>query len=256
MSTKKETKITKSENKTVKSEKTSGKKIKTNKDEIKSIDNKARKTTKKSQTKITDKTESKVNKKENKLQQVDIKETEKTKNKKQKTNETKKENELQQVDIKEIKKTIKQELKDKKTITDEVQKKLNGEVFKNIIIAIVVVVFLNFIILGFINIESQIFIVDLKVFAISILAIAIGIFEHAYKKDSGKIAIYGIETLVLAFCMLAFIYIDIMYNSKFVIITILLTYVIAIYYTAKSIIIYQKMKKQYFIDSMKKIIKK
>ena len=96
----------------------------------------------------------------------------------------------------------------------------------------------------------------LKVFAVSILAVAIGVFEYAYKKNSGKIAIYGIESLVLAFCMLAFIYIDIMYNSKFVIIAILLTYVIAIYYTTKSIIIYQKIKKQYFIDSMKKIIKK
>ena len=84
----------------------------------------------------------------------------------------------------------------------------------------------------------------------------IGTFEYAYKKDSGKIAIYGIEMLVLALCMLAAIYIDIMLNSKFVIIAILTTYAIAIYYTVKSIIVYTKMKRQYFIDSMKKIIKK
>ena len=100
------------------------------------------------------------------------------------------------------------------------------------------------------------FIVDLKVFAVSLLAVAIGTFEYAYKKDSGKIAIYGIEMLVLALCMLAAIYIDIMLNSKFVIIAILTTYAIAIYYTVKSIIVYTKMKRQYFIDSMKKIIKK
>ena len=48
------------------------------------------------------------------------------------------------------------------------------------------------------NIESSIFIVDLKVFAVSLLAVAIGIFEFAYKKDSGKAAIYGIEILFLA----------------------------------------------------------
>ena len=126
-----------------------------------------------------------------------------------------------------------------------------------IIIAIAIVLFLNCIILGFMNIESSIFIVDLKVFAVSLLAVAIGIFEFAYKKDSGKAAIYGIEILFLALCMLAFIYIDIMLNSKFVIIAVLLTYAIAIYYTAKSIIVYKKMKKQYLIDSIKKeIVKK
>lgn len=55
--------------------------------------------------------------------------------------------------------------------------------------------------------------------------------------------------------MLAFIYLDIMCHSNFVIITVLITYTIAIYYTVKSIIIYQKMKKQYYINSMKEIIK-
>lgn len=116
------------------------------------------------------------------------------------------------------------------------------------------VVFLNFIILGFINIENSVFLVDLKVFAVSILAIAIGVL-NMHIKDSGKIAIYGIETLILAFAMLAFIYLDIMCHSNFVIITVLITYTIAIYYTVKSIIIYQKMKKQYYINSMKEIIK-
>ncbi len=167
------------------------------------------------------------------------------------------EKEVKTVDMQEMQKVLKQEIKSKKTVTEEQQKKMNGEVFKNIIIAIAIVLFLNCIILGFMNIESSIFIVDLKVFAVSLLAVAIGIFEFAYKKDSGKAAIYGIEILFLALCMLAFIYIDIMLNSKFVIIAVLLTYAIAIYYTAKSIIVYKKMKKQYLIDSIKKeIVKK
>ena len=151
---------------------------------------------------------------------------------------------IEKIDIKKIQETLKKEITAKKVIPKEEQDKMNVEVFKNIAIAIVMVVFLNFIILGFINIENSVFLVDLKVFAVSILAIAIGVFEYAYKKDSGKIAIYGIETLILAFAMLAFIYLDIMCHSNFVIITVLITYTIAIYYTVKSIIIYQKMKKQ------------
>ena len=163
---------------------------------------------------------------------------------------------IEKIDIKKIQETLKKEITAKKVIPKEEQDKMNVEVFKNIAIAIVMVVFLNFIILGFINIENSVFLVDLKVFAVSILAIAIGVFEYAYKKDSGKIAIYGIETLILAFAMLAFIYLDIMCHSNFVIITVVITYTIAIYYTVKSIIIYQKMKKQYYINSMKEIIKK
>ena len=163
---------------------------------------------------------------------------------------------IEKIDIKKIQETLKKEITAKKVIPKEEQDKMNVEVFKNIAIAIVMVVFLNFIILWFINIENSVFLVDLKVFAVSILAIAIGVFEYAYKKDSGKIAIYGIETLILAFAMLAFIYLDIMCHSNFVIITVLITYTIAIYYTVKSIIIYQKMKKQYYINSMKEIIKK
>ena len=163
---------------------------------------------------------------------------------------------IEKIDIKKIQETLKKEITAKKVIPKEEQDKMNVEVFKNIAIAIAMVVFLNFIILGFINIENSVFLVDLKVFAVSILAIAIGVFEYAYKKDSGKIAIYRIETLILAFAMLAFIYLDIMCHSNFVIITVLITYTIAIYYTVKSIIIYQKMKKQYYINSMKEIIKK
>lgn len=163
---------------------------------------------------------------------------------------------IEKIDIKKIQETLKKEITAKKVIPKEEQDKMNVEVFKNIAIAIVMVVFLNFIILGFMNIENSVFLVDLKVFAVSILAIAIGVFEYAYKKDSGKIAVYGIETLILAFAMLAFIYLDIMCHSNFVIITVLITYTIAIYYTVKSIIIYQKMKKQYYINSMKEIIKK
>lgn len=208
----------------------------------------------------TEKEEKTTKKTTKKAEPVEKKTTTKVTSKKTTTKKTTKpttKKEVKTVDMQEMQKVLKQEIKSKKTVTEEQQKKMNGEVFKNIIIAIAIVLFLNCIILGFMNIESSIFIVDLKVFAISLLAVAIGIFEFAYKKDSGKAAIYGIEVLFLALCMLAFIYINIMLNSKFVIIAVLLTYAIAIYYTAKSIIVYKKMKKQYLIDSIKKeIVKK
>ena len=213
-------------------------------------------TNKKPTTKKTTKSKNNNQTTEKKATQVKSKKTNTKEKAKSEVKETKKQNAVKTVDMQKMQEVVKQELNSKKTIPEEEQKKMNGEVFKNIIIAIGIVVFLNFIILGFINIQPSVFIVDLKVFAVGLLALAIILFEYAYKKDSGKIAIYGIETLVLSFCMIAFIYISIMLNSKFVVIVVLTTYAIAIYYTVKSAIIYKKMKKQYFIDAMKEIIKK
>lgn len=156
----------------------------------------------------------------------------------------------------EIQEAVGKEIKESKKIPSEELKKMYKPVFQNVCIAIVIMLYLNFLILGFININNDTFITDLKVFSLTLLALAIGIFEYAYKKDSGKYAIYGIETLLLSLVTIASIYVNLMWNNKFVYIIALLAYVFSIYYVAKSIVIYNKMKKQYFLDEMKKIIKK
>lgn len=177
--------------------------------------------------------------------------TEKTKNKKSKIKAT----ENLEVDIEKVQKVIEKEAKSKK-ISKEDLNKINKRVFQNVILAIIVMFYLNFIILGFINIKNNVFLVDLKVFSMSILAIAIGVLEYAYKKDSGIYAIYGIEVLVLSLVTIGFIYLDIMYKNKFIPIAMLVAYIFSIYYIAKSIIIYIKLKKQYSINNLKEIIKK
>ena len=116
--------------------------------------------------------------------------------------------------------------------------------------------YLNFIILGFVNIETEIFFTDLKVFSIALVIIAIGIFEYAYKKDSGKYTIHGIEMLLLAVSTIACIYINLMWGDRFIYIVAFITYVFAIYYLFKSVAIYNKMKKEYFVNEMKEMIKK
>ena len=135
-------------------------------------------------------------------------------------------------------------------------KKINKRVFQNVFLAIVIMFYLDFIILGFVNIENSVFITDLKVFGMALLLVTIGIFEYAYKKDSGKHIIHGIEILLLALITILLIYVNLMWSNKFIYITAFVSYAFAIYYVAKSIIIYKKMKKEYFEEEMKKIIKK
>ena len=146
---------------------------------------------------------------------------------------------------------IKSTLNKKNKIPKEKLEEIYGLIFKNI--AIAAVIFLN---LGQMNIKTDIDQTDLKVFSITSLLISIVLFEKAYKKDSGEIAIYGIETLMLAIITLTLIYINLMFSSRYVFIVNSISCIFAIYYLIKSVIIYIKKRKKCYIDDMKEIINK
>lgn len=156
----------------------------------------------------------------------------------------------------EIEEAVGKEIKKNKKVSNAELGKIHSRVFQNICIAVVIMIYFNFVALGFVNIENSVLVTDLKVFSIALLVISVGIFEYAYKKDSGRHAVHGVEILLLAFMTMALIYVNLMWQSKFVYIVALSAFVFAIYYVAKSIIVYKKMKKQYFINEMKEIIKK
>jgi len=123
--------------------------------------------------------------------------------------------------------------------------------------AIVMFVFV-FILIGYNNIPFENYIVDLKVFSIIAIAVTIFIFEYAYKKDSGTIAILGIEILLTSFAILSLPYI--LQYEIFPYENYLLTYVFGflVYYIIKTIIIYNKDRHKYrnTVDDIKNIVKK
>ena len=80
--------------------------------------------------------------------------------------------------------------------------------------------------------------------------------ERAYKKDSGKLCAFGIETLFLAIATMGLLYVNIEIQNIFLPIAASISMLFAIYYVAKSIYLYSKMKKKYFVDNMKDIIQK
>ncbi len=176
--------------------------------------------------------------------------------KKEITTRAKNEQKLSLKEMAQIEETVIKEMKANKRMPELELKKMISRIFQNILFAIVVMAYFNFIILGFINIENGVFLTDLKVFSIAVLVIAVVMIEIAYKKKSGKIAIHGIETLVLSFLTMGLIYVNLTWANKFIPITVLLAYVYAIYYVVKAAIIYCKMKKRYFVESMKEIIRR
>lgn len=154
------------------------------------------------------------------------------------------------VEIEKIKETIKKE------IPEEEVKKINKSIFQNILIALLIIVYFIFLNLGFKNIKTDVYVTDLKVFSMCILLTAIALIENAYKKERGDLAIYGIEMIVLAITTVALIYVNLMLSTRYMYIVNAISYIFAIYYLIKSIVIYFKRKKQYFVRDMKEIMKK
>lgn len=153
---------------------------------------------------------------------------------------------------------IEEEIKKQTTISEEKKNKINKTIFHNIAIANIVMLYFIFLILGYQTILPEKIMIDLQVFSIITIGIAIIIFEKAYKKDSSEYAIHGIETLFLAIVTLISIYIFSKYQNKFTNIMIIICYLFAIYYVAKSIIIYLKMKSKALkrTNDIHKIVKK
>ena len=139
-------------------------------------------------------------------------------------------------------KEVSEEIKKQTTISDERKNKINKSIFHNIAIANVIMLYFIFIVLGYQTITPDKFVIDLQVFSVITMGISIIVFEKAYKKDSTEYAIHGIESLFLSIVTLISIYVFSKYREKFADIMIIVCYLFAIYYVAKSIIIYLKMK--------------
>lgn len=135
---------------------------------------------------------------------------------------------------------------------------LNTKLFKNIVVAILITIYFIFLNLGKMNIEYNIFLTDIKVFALIILGIAIIIFEKAYKENSDELALFGVEILVLACHTLSIIHVLTIFNFEFKYYILTSSYVFAIYYVLKDIIIYTIEKKKYLqsLSDIQDIVKK
>ena len=150
------------------------------------------------------------------------------------------ENEISEVKLEKIE----EEIKKQTTISDKRKKKIYKKIFKNIIVAIIVIVYFIFINLGYKKLTPEIYLIDQQVFSFITLGITILIFERAYRKDDGEIAMFGVEALALSICTLMTTLIVANYNEKYIYIVTIISIVFAIYYVAKSIFIYCKMKKK------------
>lgn len=155
-------------------------------------------------------------------------------------------------EIQDNKKSKKQKLP--KEISQEILKKI----FRNLLKAVGIMVYFIVLNLAYSNMKQERLVEDIKVFAGAFLIIGLVIIEKAYKEDKGSTAINGIEFLVLSLHSLSIMHVITLlkYDFRFYLLTS--SYIIAVYYVFKSIVLYTKGRKQYLnsLSDISEIIKK
>ncbi len=153
---------------------------------------------------------------------------------------------------------IEKEIDEKTKLPYEVKDKIKREVFTNIVVGSVIITYFIFIVLGSVGSVKNVRIIDLNIFSFLFLGIAIFLFEIAYRKDDGKLAVYGIESLVVAIFTLFLPYIIFELDGAHKKYYLMSSIYIAVYYIVKSIYISTKTKSKYMnnISDVKEIVKK
>ena len=138
---------------------------------------------------------------------------------------------------------IENERKKQKTISKVRKEKIDKNILENLCFGIAFLLYFIFLNLGAMHIRPEVYLVDLKVFSLVSIAITIGTYERAYHKDSGRIAIHGIELMVLSIITLIALYIQQTYPAILTDILNAVAVLYAVYFVMKSIIVHLEMKK-------------
>ncbi len=153
---------------------------------------------------------------------------------------------------------IEKEIDEKSKLPDNIKDNIRKEVFTNILIAVIIILYFIFIVSGSIGTTKNVRTIDLNIFSILFLAIAITLFEIAYRKENVKLAVHGVESLVIAIFTLFLPYIIFELDETYKKYYLMSSIYIATYYSIKSIYISTKTKNTYMnsISDVNEILKK
>ena len=148
-----------------------------------------------------------------------------------------------------------EKIQEKRKLSVDTKKKIKDRAISNWAICISAIILILAFTVTANLITKQIAILIYNICAMGILVFSLIVLEIAYKKDSGKWAICGIEILILSVFALFSPYI--FYRTNKLIVYIFIT-IVTIYYIAKIIKIYFSEKKKYLteISDITNIVKK
>ena len=132
------------------------------------------------------------------------------------------------------------------------------KIYLNVLKAIIVVVYFLVMNLACENMETQYFERGVQLCTMIFLFISIFIFELAYRKDEDDLAIQGIEILILSAFILTSKHISKKFNFDFKNYSLVASYIFAIYFVLKGIVVYTKGRREMAEDlsDIREIVKK
>ncbi len=136
-------------------------------------------------------------------------------------------------------------IEEKRKVPKEIKNKINTKRFQNVVIVVILFIYLGALNLGMINIPTENYLMDLKVFSMLLLIGAIILFEVAYRKDKGEIFLYGIEVMVAAVFTEYLIYMYSIFYNTFGSILLSFGVLCLIYYVIKVLVLKRKIIKEY-----------
>ncbi len=140
----------------------------------------------------------------------------------------------------------------------EVDEKFLKKIYLNVLKAIIVVVYFLVMNLACENMETQYFERGVQLCTMIFLFISIFFFELAYRKDEDDLAIQGIEVLILSAFTLTSKHISKKFNFDFKNYSLVASYIYAIYFVLKGIVVYTKGRREIAenLSDIREIVKK
>lgn len=164
----------------------------------------------------------------------------------------------QERDIKKNIEKLGQELESRKILPEEEKKKIRKRSFINILILVIILFYLLVLNIGESNLQTETYILILKILSIIFVLITIFLFEVSYKCNKNEIILHSIEMLVITFFTLFLIPAYSLYYGSFYKVIYTAMLVASIYYLVKTLLIVKKMKKNYYksLSDIKTIVAK
>lgn len=151
-----------------------------------------------------------------------------------------------------------EEYKKSRIIPKDYKKQIRNRILKNTAIAIIVIAYLIALNVLSLYIETNTYILAIKIVCVVLSVVSVIYFELSYRRDNGYLFLHGAEFLVLATITLFSVY---AYSLFFITYNNILLYIliaVVIYYIIKTILTLRNMKKEYYKsqNDIKEIIKK
>lgn len=135
-------------------------------------------------------------------------------------------------------------------------KKVSFNVYRNILIAVVIMVYFIGINSMYYKLEKNNLLIILKILSMVILLLGIIILEIAYRKENGRLGINAIEIIVLAGHILSTAHIVALQKFHFANYILVSSYLFSIYYLFKAVFVYTKERRDYLrsLSDIKEIV--